>query len=337
MRIIVVLFLSCIVSTAFAQQDSLKMVQKEKELADAKAKLAAAQAKVDQITGEINAMKPVVKWQTARLLAVNFNQGTFSNWAQGGINAISVTALGNGFADYKHKNWSWENNLDLAYGVIRNQGESLRKNEDKIDFLSKVGRKVNNKLSWASITRFESQFAEGFDFNDESEDRPVLSRFMAPAYLKVSLGIDYKPTPKLSIYFSPAAGKWTFVSDDSIAALNLYIPESHSNPNRRGEFGALASFIYQNKELTKNIGLRSSLELFNNYTDPVKENQGNIDVDWQLRTDIKLGKYIGANLFTHLRYDHDTKIEYDPENKPGVTAPRLQFKELFGLGFQYKF
>jgi len=42
-------------------------------------------------------------------------------------------------------------------------------------------------------------------------------------------------------------------------------------------------------------------------------------------------------VFTHLKYDHDTKIEYDPVNKPGVKGPRTQFKELFGLGFQYKF
>ncbi len=328
----------CFSIASQAQQDSVsKIDQKTKELADAKVQLAKAQANVDALNAQIAALKPIQKWKSGRVISVNFNQGAFSNWSQGGVNAISATALANGYANYKFNNWTWDNNLDLAYGVLKNQGESVRKNEDKIDYAAKVGRRVSEKLSWASIARFESQFDLGYDFNDENEDRPVISKFMSPAYLKLSVGIDYKPNSKLSMYFSPAAGKWTFITDDSIAALGIYIPKEHANPNRRGEFGALTSFVYQDKDFTKNVGLRTSLELFNNYTDIVEENRGNIDVDWQVRFDIKLGKYFGANLFTHLKYDHDTKIEYDPVNLPGVKAPRTQFKELFGLGFQYKF
>lgn len=334
------LFLSVLVFSGFvgfAQQDSISIAQKTKELAEAKVALAEAQSKVDAINGQLKALQPVLKWKSGRVVSLNFNQGSFNNWSLGGVNAISATALANGYSNYKHANWTWDNNLDLAYGVLKNKGENVRKNEDKIDFQSKVGRKVSNKLSWASLTRFESQFDLGYDFNVESEDRPVISKFMSPAYLKLSLGVDFKPTEKFSMYVSPAAGKWTFVTDDSIAAQNIYIPKEHANPNRRGEFGLLTSFVYQDKEFFKNVGLRSSLELFNNYTDIVKENQKNVDVDWQVRLDFKLGKYIGANVFTHLKYDHDTKIEYDPVNKPGVKGPRTQFKELFGLGFQYKF
>jgi hypothetical protein len=327
----------CCVTGVFAQIDSVAMATKNKELADAKVELAKAQSTVDAINAQLQAMQPVLKWKSGRVLSVNFNQGSFNNWSLGGVNAISATALANGYANYKFENWTWDNNLDLAYGLLKNKDENVRKNEDKIDLQSKVGRKVSNKLSWAGLARFESQFDVGYDFNDANDDRPVISRFMAPAYLKLSLGIDYKPTDKLSMYISPAAGKWTFVTDDSIAKQAIYIPKTHDNPNRRGEFGALTSFVYQDKAFVKNVGLRTSLELFNNYTDVVKENRGNIDVDWQVRLDVKLGKYLGANLFTHVKYDHDTKIEYDVANKPGVKGPRTQFKELFGLGFQYKF
>ncbi|MFT5513352.1 MAG: hypothetical protein ACI8SE_001759 [Bacteroidia bacterium] len=326
-----------ICGVGFAQQDSTAIAQKKQELTEAKVVLSQAQSIVDAIGSELKAMQPVAKWKTGRVVSLNFNQGAFTNWSLGGVNAVSATALANGFANYNFANWTLDNNLDLAYGLLKNQGEDIRKNEDKIDFQSKVGRKVSNKFSWASLTRFESQFDVGYDFNNENDDRPIISRFMSPAYLKLSLGVDIKPTDKLSIYLSPAAGKWTFVTDDSIAAQNIYIPKVHENPNRRGEFGFLSSFVYQDKAIVKNIGLRTSLELFNNFSDIVKENRQNIDVDWQVRLDIKLGKYIGANLFTHLKYDHDTKIEYDPVNKPGVKGPRIQFKELFGLGFQYKF
>ncbi|MFT5156226.1 MAG: hypothetical protein ACI83I_000769 [Bacteroidia bacterium] len=323
-------------SIAFAQNEE-QIAAKEKELIEAQADVDAAAAKVNAIKAQLTDLKPIVKWRTGGFQALNFNQGSFTNWAQGGINAISVTALGNAFANYKFEKWTWDNNLDMAYGVIKNDGEDLRKNEDKIDLISKVGRSVSNKLSWASIARFESQFDIGYDFNNSSEDRPIISKFLAPAYLKLSIGIDYKPNQYLSLYISPAAGKWTIVNDDSIAALNLYIPSTHENPNFRGEFGALTSMVYQNKRIVKNIGIRSGLELFNNYSDLNKSNRKNIDVDWQTRIDFSISKYIGVNILTHVKYDHDTKIEYDPDGKPGVQGPRTQFKELFGLGFKYKF
>ncbi len=337
MKIFTLLLLSLLSVNLKAQQDTAALNQKTRELATAKLALADAQANVKTITAQMEALKPVPKWKTGGFQAINFNQGSFTNWSLGGVNSISVTALGSGYANYKFKNWTWDNNLDLAYGVLRNKGEGVRKNEDKIDLITKVGRKASKKLSWASVAHFESQFVQGFDFNDEDDNRPAISRFMAPAYLKLSLGIDYKPNGNLSIFISPAAGKWTFVGDDSIAAQHLYIPEEHSNPNQRGEFGALTSLVYQNKAISKNIGLRTGLELFNNYTDSDKGNRKNIDVDWQVRMDIKLSKYFGANLFTHLKYDHNTKIEYDPTGKPGAKGPRTQFKELFGLGFNYKF
>lgn len=332
-----VLFCLTLTSSLVMGQNEEQIKFKTQELEKAKTELAAAQARVNEINAAITRLKPVIKWNTGGFESVNFNQGTFTNWAKGGVNSSSVTLIGNLYANYSYNNWNWDNNLDMSYGVLKNKGEDLRKNEDKIDFQTKVGRRATPKLSWTSLMRFESQFAPGFDFNDENAERPVISRFAAPAYLKISLGIDYKPNDKLSIYISPAAGKWTLVNDDSIAALNLYIPATHDNPNTRGEFGALFSAVYTNTEIVKNVGLKSSLELFNNFTDLNKSNRKNIDVDWQTMVNLKISKYIGANLFTHLLYDNDTKIEFDPVNRPEVKGPRLQFKEIFGVGFSFKF
>jgi len=318
--------------------------QNEAAIAAKTAELEQVQSTIDSLAklkgnleGAIKALKPIQKWQTGGFQSVNFNQVGLTNWSKGGVNSISVTALGNLYANYKFKNWSWENNLDLAYGLIKNEGEEFRKNEDKIDLITKVGRRASKQFNWAAFARLETQFAEGFDFAAPEDDRPVISNFFAPAYLKTTAGLDYKPNGNISIYISPFAGKFTFVSDDSIAARRLYIPEEVDNPNFRSEFGAMVSATYQNKEIIKNLGLRSRLELFNNYTDPNRPNRRNIDVDWQTIIDMKFAKYFGANLFTHLIYDHDTKVEIDPENQPGRTGVRTQFKEVFGVGFSYKF
>ncbi len=331
------ILLSMLLTTSLYGQNEDLINVKAAALEKAKAAVVEAQAEVAKISAEIAALKPVLKWKTGGYQSVNFNQGAFTNWAKGGVNSASITILGNAYANYKFNNWTWENNLDMAYGVLKNKGEDLRKNEDKIDFLMKVGRMASPKFSWAGLVRVESQFAEGFNFSDENSERPVISRFASPAYLKASFGLDYKPFDKLSIYLSPAAGKWTIVADDSIAAMHLYIPVTHDNENFRGEFGALMSATYQNKEIIKNVSLKSTLELFNNFTDLNRSNRKNIDVDWQTMINLKISKYIGANFFTHLLYDNDTKIEYDPEGKPGTTGPRTQFKELLGIGFSYKF
>lgn len=318
--------------------------QNEEAIAAKKAELKKVELGMDslakvkaQIEGTINSLQPLQKWKTGGFQAINFNQVGLSNWSKGGVNSISVTALGNVFANYKFNKWSWENNLDVAYGLIRNEGESLRKNEDKIDFVSKVSRRASPKLNWAALVRLETQFAEGFDFGAPEDARPVVSNFFAPAYLKTTIGIDYKPNDKFSLYFAPAAGKFTFVLDDSIAAQRLYIPEETENENFRSEFGAMLTATYQDKQIAKNIGLRTRLELFNNFTDQNKPNQKNIDVDWQTIIDMKFAKYFGANIFTHLIYDHDTKVEIDPEKETGRKGVRTQFKEVFGIGFSYKF
>ena len=309
---------------------------KKKSLEEASEALKKAQANVDALKGEIAKLTPIPAWKHGGFAALNFNQVSFTNWAAGGQDAISTTFIGNAFAKYKKGKISWDNNLDLTYGLLKNKGQSLRKNEDKIDFFSKVGVRATEKINWAAVVNFRSQFADGYNFNDPNEQRPVISKFMAPAYLTASLGIEWKPFSSLSLYISPATGKYTFVTDDSIAATNLYIPSTAPNNKFRSEFGAMFTGIFQ-KDVVKNINIKSKLDLFNNFTDLNKPNRKNIDVNWENVIGIKIGKYLGASIITNLIYDHDTKIEYDPENKPGIKGPRLQFKQAFGAGLSYKF
>jgi hypothetical protein len=323
-----------VASLSFAQQPDLE--KKKKELEHADEKLKQAQTFVDSLKAQIERLTPVPDWTTGGYGAINFNQAAFTNWAAGGQNAISMTALGNAFAKYKKGKVSWDNNLDMTYGIIKSKNKSPKKNEDKIDLFSKFGHYASPHINYTVLINFKSQFAEGYNFNDPNENRPVISKFMAPAFLLVSVGLDYKPNKALSLYISPATGKYTFVTDDSIAAKNLYIPVTATDSKFRGEFGALFTAIYQ-KDIVKKINVKSKLDLFNNYTDLNEPNRKNVDVNWENNIGIKLGKYLGASIITNLIYDNDIKIEYDPEKKPGAKGPRTQFKESFGLGFSYKF
>jgi hypothetical protein len=337
MNKIIVTALLCAIATLSIAQNEAEINVKNQELKELETILADVQKNIEGKKGEIKALQPVVHWEKGGFQAANLNQVALQNWSKGGVSSSSLTLLANYFANYKSDDLTWENNLNLAYGLLKNKDEVLRKNEDKIDFSTKLGKKATPKINYAILGRLESQFAPGYDFADPDSSRPVISKIFAPAFLKLSLGIDFRPNKQLSLFISPASGKYTFVMDDSIAAMNLYIPTTSKNNRVRAEFGALVSAIYANPKLSKSIGIRSTLELFNNFTDPNTQNRKNIDVDWQTMFVIKLGKYLGANVFAHLVYDDDIKIEVDPEQSPGKKSAVLQVKEVFGIGFSYKF
>jgi len=185
--------------------------------------------------------------------------------------------------------------------VIQNDGEDIRKNSDRIDLLSKYGYAMGPKLNYSSLVNFRSQFAPGFDFAetpDVNGNRTEISKFLAPATIIASTGFDYKVTDFLSIYLSPATGKFTIVNDDSIAAARAYIPgdvdengDFFYSENFRPEFGAFFKASL-NKDLTKKINVKSTLDLFNNLTDANKDNRFNTDVDWVTDINMKLNSVI---------------------------------------------
>ena len=142
----------------FAQttkMDSLKL-----ELKNTEAINTEAEGKIKALNSSIEKLMPFVAWKKGGFGAVNFNQMGFTNWAAGGINALSVTTLGNVYANYAKDKIVWNNNLDVAYGMIQNKGQELRKNEDKIDFLTKFGHTSPVKnVNYAVLANFKSQFA----------------------------------------------------------------------------------------------------------------------------------------------------------------------------------
>jgi hypothetical protein len=51
---------------------------------------------------------------------------------------------------------------------------------------------------------------------------------------------------------------------------------------------------------------------------------------------MKVNKYLSVSLNTHLLYDADTKWE-DTNNDGTPDKAKVQFKEILGVGFSYKF
>ena len=80
--------------------------------------------------------------------------------------------------------------------------------------------------------------------------------------------------------------------------------------------------------------MSSTLGLFSNYIELPK----NIDINWDLLLLMKVNKYITVSINTTMIYDHDITISQDKDGDGinEVNGPRLQFKEIMGIGFSYK-
>ena len=73
-------------------------------------------------------------WKTGGVSTLNFSQVSFENWAAGGENSYSLNGMFSLHANYKKDRTSWENSLDVGYGIIKQGERGVRKTDDKIEF-----------------------------------------------------------------------------------------------------------------------------------------------------------------------------------------------------------
>jgi len=274
-------------------------------------------------------------WLTKGNAQLLVNQASFTNWAQGGNNSVSGTALLNYSITYDDSLTIWENVFDFGYGLINTDEYGTRKNEDKIDILSNFNHIAATDLYYSGKFNFKSQFVEGYNYPNDTVE---VSNFLAPAYVILSAGMTYKPNADFSFYLSPATGKMTIVNDDILSDQGAY--GVTPGEKIRMEFGAYATLDFK-KEVMENITFKSKLDLFNNYTDPNADNRSNIDVNWENSLNLTVNKYITVNMFAHLIYDHDILVplfkEVDGVEVTDGVGRRLQVKQTLGLGFSYNF
>ena len=266
-------------------------------------------------------------WDIGGVVSMTASNTYLKYWSAGGENSLGINSLLNIHANYLKDKISWQNTFDAAYGTQRIGKQDYRKTDDKIDFSSKFGLKTINKFYFTTLYSFKTQFNKGWEYNDNNE-RALISDFLAPGYMLYSVGIDYLPNEHFSIYTSPLTGKTTIVNLDSLANLSAFGVDSAQN--FRHELGAYIKFEF-NKEVFKNVTFTSKLDFFSNY----KVNPQNIDINFDLLVAMKVNKFLTVNISTQLIYDDDIKILIDPDT--GHKGPRLQVKEVLGVGLMFNF
>lgn len=275
------------------------------------------------------------QWTFGGNSVISTSQAQFSNWQGGGENSIAISTSLSLKLAYTSDKLNWESSFDAGYGIML-QGRNGKwfKNDDRLEITTKLGVRANEKWFYTGLVSLGSQFQPGYQ---SLGDLNPISEFMAPGYVMGSLGFDYNPSPKLSVFLGPATVKNTIVLNQDLANMGAYgveageydyLTESYITLGKklRSEAGGTIRVEYNEPRIVKNVGLQSRLVLFSNYI----ENPGNIDVDFENTFNLQVNEFITTNLILHFIYDDDIQIALDEIGER--TGPRLQFKQVLAVG-----
>lgn len=247
-----------------------------------------------------------------------FNQASFSNWNSGGNNNIGIIGKVNYNLSFKKGKHFLENTFQLGYGFVSTKGQSSRKTEDYINVMSNYGYDLGKNYYLSTGFQFISQFAPGYNYtatpNPLYQNR--ISKFLAPAYINIGMGISYNPSENFQVIVRPVNGKFTIVGDPLLQKKGLYGLERDGQSIRQ-ELGAMVNVLYRLK-IYKDITLINKINFFSNYLFHTER----VDVAYNGTLNFRLNKLITTNITADLLYDHDQ-------------IRRLQVKQTLGIGFSY--
>ncbi len=247
-----------------------------------------------------------------------FNQASFSNWISGGNNNVGILGKVNYNVIYKNRKHYLENIIQLGYGLISQEDQSSRKTEDYINIMTNYGYELGGNYYLSSGFQFLSQFTPGYNYSNTPD--PVfsdrVSRFMAPGYLNLGIGVSYNPKENFQVIFRPVNGKFTFVTDPHLQVAGKYGLE-RDGQTMRTELGAMLNIIYRWK-IYKGMNLDNQLNFFTNYL----SHSERVDVSYTGNLNIKFNKFISTIVTLELAYDHDQ-------------IQKLQRKQTLSVGLSY--
>jgi len=302
-----------------------------------------------QVAFAQDATQPTSPWTHGGNVGLNFAQSYFNNWNGGGQNNLNLLGTAVYNLDFAKDKSKWETDIDLKLGYsFFNMKMKPVKTDDRLFISSLYGYDIHENVLFASaMLSFETQFANGYNYDKDSTNR--VSGFLAPARLTLGLGIDYTPVNNeklsFSLNISPLTGRMTIVNDQKLADAGSFgvkaaVYDSIGNLVEHGkktrmELGAQLTANFK-AEICKNVFFQSKLVMFYDYLYTSKRLNalGNkftcpVDFDWDNALVLKVNSWLSCNVTARLVYDEDIK----PIKTGGTSF--LQFKEVLSVGVSY--
>ena len=224
----------------------------------------------------------------------------------------------------KNGDLEWINRIDGAYGLVKNQDEDIKKNEDRLELYSLLALKNKGRWSYSAVFNLKSQWSNGYEYAPLPNgviDRTLTTKFLSPAYSQVGLGMFYKRDD--NFWFNYALLSARYIMVNTVFTESLLDGENYFGVEKgksgRFEAGGIISAYYK-KEIMKNMHMENKLNLFQNYLeDPL-----NIDVDYTLSLEFTINQFFSTNILVQILYDDNA-------------IPEIQLKEVFGVSFNVNF
>lgn len=257
------------------------------------------------------------------------------NWYKGGESTYSLLGSLTLEANYDNKGkWKWDNKLEAKLGFLTAKSDSLHKwksNEDLLRLTSKLGLQASKRWYYTLQLLAWTQFSRGL----KSNDHRTYSDFFSPFNLNAGLGMDYKVEAfgkKLTgtVNLSPIALNYRYVDRTLFPNQNAATPKDFSwFPSRHGiddeEHYKLDPGSQITADLTwklnENVTWKSRFWAFTSYE--------RAELEWENTFQLKVSKYITANIFLYPRFDDG--------NAPDDDLGYWQFKEYTSIGLSYSF
>jgi hypothetical protein len=254
--------------------------------------------------------------------SLQFMQNYFSdNWYKGGESNYAAVGAATFELNYNDKDRvTFDNKLETKLGFQTSRTDTVHKfktNNDLLRLTSKLGLQAHKKWYYTLQVLAYTQFARGFKANDEF----VYSDFMSPFKLNVGIGMEYKVealNKKLtgSLNFLPLSYNFTYVDRLLLATRNGIDEGKHSRSDFGSQFTAdlkwqMSDVVTWKTRFYANTTYHSAL------------------IEWENQFELKVSKYISANLFLYPRFDDSNLRDGD--------LGYFQFQEWSSLGLAYTF
>ena len=260
--------------------------------------------------------KETMGWKTIGTFGLDLSQLALINPRIGaGENRIGAGGSIGLSAVNKQAKFYWISNglLQLAVQRIGASTNPFQKNVDLLRLETQVGipSKIAN-LYYAAAGSFESQLLKTYVGNLTKSDKAtdLLSQFLAPARVKLGLGLDYHVTPKFSVFFAPVALQYIYVGNDAIAKTRVFGNDLDKRTST--QVGAQIIARYNDKYLSDKITFGSVLNLYTAYNN----NPGRFDVLWTNNIGVAITKHLSLGIFAEVFYDDDVKVITKRETPP---------------------
>ena len=259
--------------------------------------------------------------------SLQFSQAYVSpNWYQGGnnnLNALAQIYYNVRLNETFHPNLLFETTMQYKLGMNNAPDDSIHAyniSEDVFQVNTTFGIKAVKNWYYSFTGQFKTQLLNSY----KSNTHDLKSAFMSPGELTAGVGMtySYKNKPKTVIFdasLAPVSYHRTTCINPDMNPASYKIEEGHKSVSKFGSTAELKLFW----KMSYNISFTSRLFAFTDYD--------SFQADWENTLAFEINRFLTTQIYAHLRYDTKTP------SVPDTDWRKLQVKEIFSIGFAYKF